>query len=185
MFRIHFVFCRQLDTVFRTSSSNKECRPWWRCTIETFWPPSGLSRFTFSSGPLYHFWLLENSVLFVFARQHALNASRIPCAHHLPWSPPREEATQQLTTWTRGVAGGGGAWGKRDKFWGLRSEFSRPEFTRHPSQAVVFLRFKNDSSSVQIYQALHISPCKTHALLNWPCKMHALLNSPCKMFGVF
>ena len=30
---------------------------------------------------------------------------------------------------------------------GLRSEFSRPEFTRHPHQTVVFLRFKNDSSS--------------------------------------
>ena len=30
---------------------------------------------------------------------------------------------------------------------GLRSEFSRPEFTRHPNQTVVFLRLKNDSSS--------------------------------------
>ena len=30
---------------------------------------------------------------------------------------------------------------------GLRSEFSRPEFTRHRHQTVVFLRFKNDSSS--------------------------------------
>ena len=30
---------------------------------------------------------------------------------------------------------------------GLRSEFSRPEFTRHLHQTVVFLRFKNDSSS--------------------------------------
>ena len=30
---------------------------------------------------------------------------------------------------------------------GLRSEFSRPEFTRHPNQKVVFLQFKNDSSS--------------------------------------
>ena len=30
---------------------------------------------------------------------------------------------------------------------GLRSEFSSPEFTRHLHQTVVFLRFKNDSSS--------------------------------------
>ena len=30
---------------------------------------------------------------------------------------------------------------------GLRSEFSRPEFTRQHHQTVVFLRFKNDSSS--------------------------------------
>ena len=30
---------------------------------------------------------------------------------------------------------------------GLRSEFSRPEFTRHLHQTVVFPRFKNDSSS--------------------------------------
>ena len=30
---------------------------------------------------------------------------------------------------------------------GLRSEFSRPEFTRHTHQMVVFLQFKNDSSS--------------------------------------
>ena len=29
----------------------------------------------------------------------------------------------------------------------LRSEFSRPEFTRHTHQTVVFLRFKNDTSS--------------------------------------
>ena len=36
--------------------------------------------------PTYYFWLLKNSVLFVFARQLALNAARIPWAHHLPWS---------------------------------------------------------------------------------------------------
>ena len=36
---------------------------------------------------------------------------------------------------------------RRNEFWGLRSEFSRPDFTRHPHQTVVFLQFKNDSSS--------------------------------------
>ena len=34
--------------------------------------------------PSYYFWLLENSVLFVFARQLALNTKRIPWAYHLP-----------------------------------------------------------------------------------------------------
>ena len=42
--------------------------------------------------------------------------------------------------------GGGGGW-QRDEFWGLRSEFSRPDFTRLPHQTVVFLQCKNDSSS--------------------------------------
>ena len=37
---------------------------------------------------------------------------------------------------------------------------------------------------VQMYQALHIWPCKMHALLNSLCKMHALLNSPCKMYAL-
>ena len=48
----------------------------------------------------------------------------------------------------RGV-GGGGVGGEMS--FGvcidLRSEFSRPDFTRHPHQTVVFLLFKNDSSS--------------------------------------
>ena len=40
-------------------------------------------------------------------------------------------------------------WGREMSFGvrGLRSEFSRPEFTRHTHQTVVFLLFKNDSSS--------------------------------------
>ena len=42
-----------------------------------------------------------------------------------------------------------GWWGWEMSFgvWGLRSEFSKSEFTRHPHQTVVFLRFKYDSSS--------------------------------------
>ena len=45
-----------------------------------------------------------------------------------------------------GGGGGGGSW-RGDEFWGLRSEFSRPDFSRHSYQTVVFLLFKNDSSS--------------------------------------
>ena len=45
------------------------------------------------------------------------------------------------------VGGGGGLVEMSFGVRGLRSEFSRPEFTRHLHQTVVFLRFKNDSSS--------------------------------------
>ena len=43
--------------------------------------------------------------------------------------------------------GGGGLTEMSFGVQGLRSEFSRPEFTRRPNQTVVFLQFKNDSSS--------------------------------------
>ena len=53
---------------------------------------------------------------------------------------------------TRGGGVGGWGWGEGGAemsfgVQGLRSEFSRPESTRHPNQTVVFLLFKNDSSS--------------------------------------
>ena len=50
---------------------------------------------------------------------------------------------------------------------GLRSEFSRPEFTRRPNQTVVFLQFKNDSSSdssplIQLNTTLVFLKCDTN-----------------------
>ena len=73
-----------------TSFSGRESRPWWRCAIETFslavWVHSQSESVHFLALPPYYFWLLENSVLFVFAWQLALNAARIPWIHHLPWS---------------------------------------------------------------------------------------------------
>ena len=86
---------------FFQQQSSRESRPWWRCAVETFWT---------LSGPL--------AVLFVFARQLALNAARIPWAHHLPWGNSVAYHVTFYFWWTCNTRGGGvERW-----VWGLRSE---------------------------------------------------------------
>jgi len=152
MFRIHFIFCRQLDTVSCTSSSSRERAD-----------PGDVVLLRLS-GPLT-VWVgslsLLAPVLFLAVREFCpicicLAACIKCCAHSLCTSPSMISSTRggdsvayhvTFYFWrTRNTRGGGGG-GERDEFWGLRSEFSRPEFTRHPHQTVVFLWFKNDSSA--------------------------------------
>ena len=113
----------------------------WRCAIEKFWAICSLSRFTFSPHPVLFLAVREFWPIFIcsaacikrFAHSLSTSPSMILTRGGDSVTVPRDfllPTDAQHEGW-RGVEMSFGFWGL--KFWG--------------HQTVVFLRFKNDSSS--------------------------------------